>query len=203
VRFQPRRLTRKLFTGFLQFLFGGLVGGDGFPRHLEQGAVVGAESTVDLPFLAFGAETHPTEEGRQGQRRRQNGRAGRPALAPHGRGHGQRSGGQQGGDTPPGERDFGRAPRRQGLFYLHLVGFRPGAKAPRDYGPVGIANPDYTTFTDSRGKPKPSHHTIRKAKDGTLTPWQPMGVCATADGTVWVTTIAPHTLLKFPAAKLR
>ena len=33
--------------------------------------------------------------------------------------------------------------------------------------------------------------------DGTLAPWQPMGVCAAADGTVYVTTIAPFTLLKF------
>jgi hypothetical protein len=86
---------------------------------------------------------------------------------------------------------------------LHLVGFRPGAKAPRDYGPVGIANPGYTTLTNAKGKRKPWHHTVRKAKDGTLTPEIPMGVCATADGTVWVTTIAPHTLLKFPAGKLR
>src|SRR5262249_36241939 len=35
-----------LVTGFLQFLFGGLVRGDGFPRHLEQGAVVGAKGAV-------------------------------------------------------------------------------------------------------------------------------------------------------------
>jgi sugar lactone lactonase YvrE len=80
---------------------------------------------------------------------------------------------------------------------LHLVGYAPGGKAPHDFGPVGIANPDYTKLTDDQGKPKPWHHTVRKAKDGTLTPWQPMGVCATRDGTVYVTTIAPFTLLKF------
>jgi len=34
-------------------------------------------------------------------------------------------------------------------------------------------------------------------KDGTLTPWVPMGVCEAADGTVYVTTIAPFPLLRF------
>jgi sugar lactone lactonase YvrE len=80
---------------------------------------------------------------------------------------------------------------------LHLVGYRPGDKAPRDFGPVGIANPDYTKFTDDQGKPKPWHHTVRKAKDGTLAPWQPMGVCAGKDGAVYIMTIAPFTLLRF------
>jgi streptogramin lyase len=80
---------------------------------------------------------------------------------------------------------------------LHLVSYRPGQAAPRGHGIVGIANADYTKFTDASGKPLPWHHTIRKAKDGTLLPWQPMGVCALADGTVYITTIAPHTLLRF------
>ena len=51
--------------------------------------------------------------------------------------------------------------------------------------------------TDEQGKPKPWHHTLKKARDGTLAPWQPMGICATRDGSVYVTTIAPFTLLKF------
>jgi len=88
------------------------------------------------------------------------------------------------------------------LPQLHLVGYRPGAKAPRDHGPVGIANPDFTTLTDARGKPKPWHHTLVK-KDGVLTPWVPMGVCAVADGSVYVTTIAPFTLLRFTRDQLR
>jgi sugar lactone lactonase YvrE len=86
---------------------------------------------------------------------------------------------------------------------LHLVSYRPGSKAPRDHGRVGVANPNFTRFTDDKGKPKPWHHTMPKAKDGTLSPWQPMGVCALPDGTVYLTTIAPHTLLKFTAEKLR
>lgn len=86
---------------------------------------------------------------------------------------------------------------------LHLVSWRPGDKAPRDHGLVGVANPDYTKFTDDKGKPLPWHHTMRKAKDGTLTPWQPMGVCEARDGAVYVMTIAPFTLLKFAPEQLR
>src|SRR5262249_28936350 len=86
---------------------------------------------------------------------------------------------------------------------LHLVSYRPGTAAPRDHGPIGIANPDYTPLTDAAGKPLPWHHTLRKAKDGTLTPWQPMGVCAARDGTVYVMTIAPFTLLQFRPEQLR
>ncbi len=80
---------------------------------------------------------------------------------------------------------------------LHLVRFGPKDAAPRDLGPVGVSNPDFTTFTDAGGKPKPWHHTMPKAKDGTLSPWQPMGIAATKDGSVWVKTIAPYTLLRF------
>ncbi len=86
---------------------------------------------------------------------------------------------------------------------LHLVGFKPGEKAPFDYGPVGVANPDFTTFTDAAGKPKPWHHTMRKAADGTLTPSVPMGVCAVEDGTVYIETISPFTLLRFAPEVIR
>jgi hypothetical protein len=86
---------------------------------------------------------------------------------------------------------------------LHLVSWKPGEAAPRDHGPVGIANPDYTPFTDAACKPLPWHHTVRRSKDGTLTPWVPMGICAAADGTVYITTLAPFTLLRCDRAKLR
>ncbi|MFO0876364.1 MAG: hypothetical protein U0840_03240 [Gemmataceae bacterium] len=86
---------------------------------------------------------------------------------------------------------------------LRLVSYRPGTAAPRDHGPVGVANPNFTTFTDAAGKEKPWHHTMRKARDGTLTPWQPMGVCATPDGSVYVLTIAPLTLLRFRPEQVR
>ncbi len=88
-------------------------------------------------------------------------------------------------------------PQRPTGPLLHLVSYTSGDKAPTDRGPVGIRNPDYTTLTTPDGKPKPWHHTLRREPDGTLTPWVPMGVCAAADGAVYVTTIAPFTLLKF------
>jgi hypothetical protein len=86
---------------------------------------------------------------------------------------------------------------------LHLVSYKPGQAGPRDHGPVGIANPTFTPFTGKDGKPLPWHHTIRKAKDGTLTPWVPMGVCAARDGSVYIMTIAPFTLLRFAPDPLR
>lgn len=86
---------------------------------------------------------------------------------------------------------------------VHLVSYQPGSERPRDHGVLGIANPNFTTFVDSAGKPKPWHHTIRKTKDGTMSPWVPMGVCAGADGSVYVMTIAPFTLLKFAPSQLK
>jgi sugar lactone lactonase YvrE len=86
---------------------------------------------------------------------------------------------------------------------LHLVSYTPGDKAPRDHGKVGIANPGYTPFVDGKGKPLPWHHTIRKEKDGTLTPWVPMGVCEGRDGAVTILTVAPFTILRFEAAKVK
>ncbi len=86
---------------------------------------------------------------------------------------------------------------------FHLVSYHPGESKPRDLGPVGIANPDFTPFTDADGKKLPWHHTIRKEKDGTLHPWQPLGICAARDGTVYVTTLAPFTLLKFHPKNLK
>jgi hypothetical protein len=86
--------------------------------------------------------------------------------------------------------------------WLHLVSCKPG-RPPRDHGAVGVANPDFTNFTDAGGKPKKWHHTMTKRKDGTLSPWQPMGVCASRDGsTVYVLTIAPFTLMRFDRKKL-
>src|SRR4051794_9179843 len=80
---------------------------------------------------------------------------------------------------------------------MHLISYAPGDPGPKDRGPVGIKNPDYVTLTGPDGKPKPWHHTLRKEKDGTLTPWQPLGIAAARDGTPYVVTLAPFTLLRF------
>jgi sugar lactone lactonase YvrE len=85
----------------------------------------------------------------------------------------------------------------------HLVSYTPGDKTPRDHGPVGIANPDYITLTDAKGKLKPWHHTLRKEKDGTYAPWQPLGIAASADGTVNILTLAPFTLIRFAPEQLK
>jgi len=83
----------------------------------------------------------------------------------------------------------------------HLVSYTPGDATPKDHGPVGIKNPDYVTLTGPDGKPKPWHHTIRKEKDGTLSPWQPLGIAAARDGTPYVLTLAPFSLLRFDQFK--
>jgi sugar lactone lactonase YvrE len=85
----------------------------------------------------------------------------------------------------------------------HLVSYTPGDKAPRDHGAVGIANPDYVTLTDEKGKPRPWHHTLRKEKDGTLTPWVPLGIAAGADGSVYVLTLAPFTVIRYAPEQLK
>lgn len=84
---------------------------------------------------------------------------------------------------------------------LHLVSYKPGDKACRDHGVVGVANEDFHKFTDDKGKQRPWHHTMIR-RGGRLTPWQPMGVCATSDG-VYVLTIAPFTLIKYTREQLR
>jgi sugar lactone lactonase YvrE len=84
---------------------------------------------------------------------------------------------------------------------LKLVRFGGKDRAPVEVGRIGVANPGFTKFTDDKGKPKPWYHTMPKAKDGTLAPWQPMGIAATPDGEVWVKTIAPYTLIRFTKAQ--
>jgi hypothetical protein len=56
---------------------------------------------------------------------------------------------------------------------------------------------------DKSGKALPWHHTLRKSKDGTLTPWVPLGIAAGSDGSVYVVTLAPFPLLKIAPEKIR
>jgi hypothetical protein len=87
-----------------------------------------------------------------------------------------------------------------------------GANAPRSrsvtrrraiLGRSASANPNYVKLTDENGKPKPWHHTLRKEKDGTLTPSVPLGIAAGADGSVYVRTLAPFTVIRYSAAQLK
>jgi sugar lactone lactonase YvrE len=84
----------------------------------------------------------------------------------------------------------------------HVVRYRPGDKAPRDLGPVGVRNPDFTPFTDANGKPLPFHHSFRKMPDGTTTTNSLiMGVTQGKDGAVYVLALAPYTLLQVRPAR--
>ncbi|VTS01888.1 SMP-30/gluconolactonase/LRE family protein [Tuwongella immobilis] len=84
---------------------------------------------------------------------------------------------------------------------LHLVSYRPGDSAPIHHGPVGVKNPDFTTFVNADGSAKPWHHTMRKEPDGILTPWQPLGICEGSDGVVNIITIAPFTLMRIEGVR--
>lgn len=82
-----------------------------------------------------------------------------------------------------------------GVQLLRLLSFRPGEAEVKDHGPLAISNPNYTQFKDADGKDLPYHHGVYRTEDGTLLPrYSVMGICATRDGTVYVTTLAPFTL---------
>ncbi len=85
----------------------------------------------------------------------------------------------------------------------YLVSYTPGAKSTRKHGKVGLANPKEIQWTDAKGKPLPWHHAVRKEKDGTHTPWVPLGIAASADGSVNVLTLSPLLLVRFSADQLK
>jgi hypothetical protein len=85
----------------------------------------------------------------------------------------------------------------RGLQLHHLVRYRPADKAPLDLGPVAVANPDFTAFTDAAGKALPYHHGFQKLPDGMVTSkYATMGVCQAKDGTVYSLALSPYTLLQ-------
>ena len=90
----------------------------------------------------------------------------------------------------------GDFPSRRGA--QHLVGFRPGMKAPVDVGALAIENPKYTDFQDEQGKAYPWHHGMKTLENGTMVPLYHMGVCEGQDGAVYVTAIYPYTVIRFP-----
>ncbi len=91
-----------------------------------------------------------------------------------------------------------------GIQLPHLVGYRSGDKAPRDFGPISIQNPDYTEFTDANGKPRPYHGGQFTTPDGVRTTrYVILGVCQGHDGSVYVMSLKPYTVLKIDAARLK
>jgi hypothetical protein len=84
-----------------------------------------------------------------------------------------------------------------GVHELHLVSYRPGDKTPRDHGRVAVRNPDYTTFTDAKGKPLPYHGGLVKRPDGvTTTRYAVLGVCEGKDGSVYALMLHPYTVFQ-------
>ena len=94
-----------------------------------------------------------------------------------------------------------------GTGYLHhLVRFDPKTGAKEDLGVLAVKNPDFFAFKTPDGKDAPYSNGFHRLPDGTLTPLHVhMALIVTRDGTVWVTTLGPFTLLKVestrPAAK--
>jgi sugar lactone lactonase YvrE len=90
---------------------------------------------------------------------------------------------------------------------LHLVRYRPGdtsAGEPVDLGAVSIANPDFTEFTASDGKPLPFHSGFVKRKDGRfVNKYVILGVCEARDGNVYILAMHPYSVLKVPAEAVR
>jgi hypothetical protein len=79
----------------------------------------------------------------------------------------------------------------------HLCRYDPREDRCRDLGVPYVTNPDYEAFADAAGKPKPWHHGFWTAPGGRLTPLHHhMAITAARDGTIWVTIIAPFTLLR-------
>lgn len=91
-----------------------------------------------------------------------------------------------------------------GTRRLHLVGYKPGDKAPRDYGQVGVSNPDYTETKDKNGKTLPFHGGFYKTPEGiTTSKYVILGVCEAKDGSVYILALIPYTVLRVPAQQLK
>lgn len=79
----------------------------------------------------------------------------------------------------------------------HLVSHDPRSGRTRDHGVLFVVNPDYVEFKDAAGKVKPWHHGFWTTPEGRLTPLHHhMAVKAARDGSIYVTVIAPFTLLR-------
>lgn len=86
----------------------------------------------------------------------------------------------------------------EGIRLLHLVRYGPGDKRPVDLGPVSIASPDFTTFTDAAGKTLPFHGGFVRHKDGVQTTRHViLGVCEGRDGAVNMLALHPYSVLRW------
>lgn len=90
-----------------------------------------------------------------------------------------------------------------GAGYLHhLLRFDPKTGAKEDRGVLAVTNPDFFAFKTPDGKDAPFSHGFHRLPDGTLTPLHVhMALIAARDGTVWITSIYPFTLLKVESTR--
>ncbi|MFN0198319.1 MAG: SMP-30/gluconolactonase/LRE family protein [Planctomycetaceae bacterium] len=87
---------------------------------------------------------------------------------------------------------------KDGIFQLNMVRYRPGDKAPVDFGEIAVTNPDFTELTDKDGKPLPFHAGFLNRPDGSMTTrYVILGVCEAKDGNVYVMAMHPYSVLKF------
>lgn len=90
-----------------------------------------------------------------------------------------------------------------GIQMLHLVRYRPGDKSPIDLGVVEVSNPNFTDFSDSKGKPLPFHAGFTKLENGkTVTRYVILGVCESRDGNVNILALHPYSVLQVKAAEI-
>lgn len=91
-----------------------------------------------------------------------------------------------------------------GQSIQYLSSYMPGEKAPRNHGPVAIAKPDFTPFTDETGRSLPFHAGFRTMPDGAFTTkYVILGVCQGSDGSVYSLALQPYTLIRVPPEQLR
>jgi hypothetical protein len=91
-----------------------------------------------------------------------------------------------------------------GKGYLHhLLRFDPRTRTSQDLGVLKVSNPDFFKFGPGPdGKNPPWSHGYHTLPDGALTPlYHHMALIVARDGTIYITVIAPFTLLKVEAVK--
>jgi uncharacterized phosphosugar-binding protein len=81
----------------------------------------------------------------------------------------------------------------------HLVCYDPKTDRHQDLGVLAVRNPDFFAWKDRDGKAAPWSHGFQTLPDGTLTPvfsFTAHGLIVAQDGTLYVTTLYPFTLLR-------
>lgn len=89
-------------------------------------------------------------------------------------------------------------------FLHHLTRFDPKTGKMEDLGVLTVQNPDYFDFEHGPdGKKPPNSNNMHRLPDGTLTPmYHHMAMTVAHDGTVYVSIIAPFTLLRLEQFKM-